>query len=138
MALTHHQQLMVTGTTYLQGPVIATANGDTLALGTASVTNLTSTTASITGLTIAGTLTGASTWCGTRVIATGGSATISCVNSATRPIIVTPLFTATSGTGVRRRIATVVNRSASAFKVMISSPSGTGMTGTVQWMAVNA
>jgi len=84
-----------------------------------------------------GKVTGDSSWCGVRKIATGGSATILCPNTAAGPIIVTPLFGATSGTAVRRRIATVVNRSATAFKVLLHSPTGTVAAGTVSWAVVN-
>lgn len=137
MALTHLKGLKITSS---DGLIATAAAGVTI--GTATITTGTLTTGNITTLS-AGTLTattkviGAATWSGTRVIATGGSATISAVNVANGPIVVSPLFTATSGTGVRRRLATVVNRTASAFKVMLSSPSGTAMAGTVCWMVVN-
>lgn len=112
MAITHHDALTTTGT--------VTAAG-----------------ISVSGvLSLGGAIVGNASVCGVRKIATGGSATISVANTGTGVIIATPLFAATTGTAPRRRIVTVVNRSASAFKVLLSTPSGTAVTGTVQWMVV--
>lgn len=128
MALTHHAGLAVTGTATFGGSVTATGTGKTTALNALSVAATT---------TLLGKVVGDASWCGVRAIATGGSATISCPSTASSAIIAIPEFKATSGTAVRRRVATVVNRTTTTFKVLLNSPTGTVAAGTVSWMVIN-
>jgi len=165
MAVTHHQQIAISGTVQFSGPVIATGSGKQSSLtklavsGTARVSGLFSASAagkqtSLTKLNVSGTsaLSGhttlpglvitsaANSYCGKRYIGTAQMLPASIASNkvkTTSRIILTPQVIGTPVGGPKAWVSSITSGSAFGVKLGYGA-TPTGMTGTLHWMIVNA